>query len=118
MPKVELGTAKIPKTKNIQFKFELKGEFNSTAYVAKQRVNRYLLLNTGNLIHSLEPDLVIGDNLRWKVHLGYSIPGKGLLGQVGFVFVDAVTGNLLLAESTPIQEIEANAESLYQKATL
>lgn len=117
MSKVELETVKIPKTKNIQFKFELQGEFNITAYVATQRVNRYLLLNTGNLIHSMEPDLVISDNLCWRVNLGYSIPGKGFLGRVGFILVDAVTGNLLLAESTPINEIEANADRLYQKTT-
>lgn len=118
MSNIELESAKIPKTKNIRFKFELSGEFNITAYVAKQRVNRYLLLNTGNLIHSLEPDLVIGDNLRWKVNLGYSLPEKGLLGEVGFILVEAETGNLLLTDSTPIDEIEARAERLYQKNTL
>jgi len=108
---------KIPKTRNIQFKFELHGEFNITSFVARQKVNRYLLLNTGNLIHAMEPDLVIGDELQWKVPVGYSLPDKGLLGRVGTIMVDANTGNLLLENSTPINEIETHAERLYKKAT-
>ena len=115
--KVELEKIKIPKTKNIQFKFELQGEFNITSFVARQKVNRYLLLNTGNLIHAMEPDLVIGDELQWKVPVGYSLPGKGLSGRVGEIMVDANTGNLLLEKSTPISEIETNAECLYQQAS-
>lgn len=118
MPQVEFEKIKIPRTKNIQFKFELKGEFNITSFVARQKVNRYLLMNTGNLIHSMEPDLVIGDQLCWKVPIGYSMPGKEFLGEVGFVFVEATNGNLILENSTSINEIEANAERLYQKAAL
>ncbi len=117
MSSIELEKMKIPKMKNIQFKFELHGEFNITSFIARQKVNRYLLLNTGNLIHSLEPNLVIGDSLQWKVALGYSIPGKGFLGKVGEIIVDAITGNLKLEISTPIKEIEANADSLYRKNT-
>jgi len=116
MSTVELEKIKIPKTKGIQFKFELSGEFNVTSFVARQKVNRYLLLNTGNLIHAMEPDLVIGDDLRWRVPVGYSLPDKGPLGPVGNIMVDANTGNLLLENSTSIAEIEANAERLYQQA--
>ena len=118
MSQVEFEKIKIPRTKNIHFKFEVKGEFNITSFVARQKVNRYLLMNTGNLIHSMEPDLVIGDHLCWRVPIGYSLPDQGLLGEVGHVFVEAINGSLLLENSTPIQEIEANAERLYQKATL
>lgn len=117
MSQVEFEKIKIPRTKNIQFKFELKGEFNITSFVARQRVNRYLLMNTGNLIHSLEPDLVISDHLYWKVPLGFSTPEKGFLGEVGQIFVEAVNGNLMIDRSTSLNEIEANAESLYQKAS-
>ena len=92
----------MPRTKNIQFKFELKGEFNITSFVARQKVNRYLLLNTGNLIHSMEPDLVIGDLLCWKVSIGYSAPEKGFLGELGHIFVEAINGNLQLENSTPV----------------
>ena len=118
MSQVEFEKIKIPRTKNIQFKFELKGEFNITSFVARQKVNRYLLMNAGNLIHSMEPDLVFDDQLCWKVPIGYSMPEKGFLGEVGFVFVEATYGNLLLENSTSINEIEANAERLYQKAAL
>jgi hypothetical protein len=116
MSQVEFEKMKIPKTKNMQFKFELNGEFNITSFVARQKVNRYLLMNTGNLIHSMEPDLVIGDQLCWKVPVGYSMPEKGSLGEVGLVFVEAISGNLLLENSTPIHEMEANTERLYQQA--
>jgi len=117
MSQVEFEKIKIPKVKNIQFKFELQGDFNITSFVAKQKVNRYLLMNTGNLIHALEPDLVIGDNLYWKVGVGYSTPEKGFLGQVGYILVEAINGNLLLENSTSIREIEANAECLYRQTS-
>lgn len=118
MAAVELEKIKIPKTKGIRFKFELSGEFNVTSFVARQKVNRYLLLNTGNLIHAMDPVLVIGDQLLWRVPVGYSLADKGLLGSVGSIMVDADTGNLLLENSTSIDEIEASAERLYQKAAL
>jgi len=117
MSQIELQKMKLPKIKNLQFKFELQGEFNITSFIARQKVNRYLLMNSGNLIHSMEPDLIIGDCLQWKVPLGYSMPGKGFLGKVGDIFVDAITGNLKLDISTSIKEIETNAESLYSKNT-
>jgi hypothetical protein len=115
MADVELEKMKIPKTKNLKFKFEIQGDFNITAYVAQQKVNRYLLLHTGNLLHSTDPNLILGDRLRWKVPIGYSVPKKGLLGIVGSVFVDANNGNVLIEQSTPVKEMESNAERLYQK---
>ncbi|MBN1352472.1 hypothetical protein JXJ21_23945 [candidate division KSB1 bacterium] len=118
MSHVEFEKMKIPKAKNIQFKFELQGEFNITSFVAKQKVNRYLLMNTGNLIHALEPDLVKSDSLVWKVPVGYSAPEKGFLGQIGYILIEAINGNLLLENSTSIREIEANAEHLYQQTSL
>ncbi|MCI0513123.1 hypothetical protein L0128_07930 [candidate division KSB1 bacterium] len=114
MSQVVFENIKIPKVKNLQFKFELQGEFNITAFVAKQKVNRFLLMNTGNLIHALDPDLVLSDSLFWKVPIGFSTPEKGFLGRIGFILVEAINGNLELENSTPIPELEANAERLYQ----
>jgi hypothetical protein len=44
------------------------------------------------------------------------VPKRGLLGIVGNIFVDSNNGNLLLDQSTPVEEMEENAERLYQKA--
>lgn len=117
MSQIELEQIKIPRLKQVQFKLEITGEVNITSFSARQKVNRYLLAKTGNLIHSMEPDLIVGDALVWKVPIGFSLPDKGFLGRVGDILVEANTGNLLLEQSTPIVEIEENAERLYSKTT-
>lgn len=116
--KVRIKAARVPKSKkNVQFKVEVKGEFNFTAFVARQRVNHYLVMYVGNLLHAGEPDLLVSEEtLQWDVPVLYSLPDYGALGQVGHIVVDVQNGDLKLNDSTPVKEMKDNASRHYQKA--
>jgi hypothetical protein len=45
----------------------------------------------------------------------YALPDRGILGRVGHVLVDALTGDLKLKDSTPFEEMKQNAKRLYQQ---
>lgn len=119
MATAHLKSSKLPKSKGtVQFKVEVKGEINFTAFVARQQVNRYLFLHVGNLLRAGEPDLLVGDEfLQWQVPIIYALPDHGDLGVVGHILLDAQNGDLKLAPSTSLEEIEARVSRLYQQAT-
>jgi len=116
--KVRIKAASVPKSKKkVQFKVEVKGELNFTAFVARQRVNHYLVMYVGNLLRAGEPDLLVSEEtLQWDVPVLYSLPDYGALGQVGHLLVDVQNGDLKLNDSTPVKEMKDNASRLYQKA--
>lgn len=122
MATVRIKAAKVPKSKKkVQFKVEIKGELNITAYTACQRVDSYLFTYVGNLLHASEPDevdLMVGKGLlQWDVPVMYSLPDLGTLGRVGHILVDAQNGDLKLKDSTAIEEMDAHVSRLYQQAT-
>jgi hypothetical protein len=98
-------------------KWKLKGELNITSFIACQRVDQRLFLHVGNLLQSGEPDLLVSkDALFWDVPVDYAFPDCGILGRVGHVLVDAQTGDMKLKDSTPFEEMKANAQRLDQQA--
>ncbi|MDZ7363199.1 MAG: hypothetical protein ONB46_21145 [candidate division KSB1 bacterium] len=119
MAMVRVKANRVPKSKQkVTFEVKIKGELNITAFVARQRVNRYLLMHVGNLLRAGEPDLSVSKGLaQWDVPIIYSLPDRGNLGTVGHFLVDAQNGDIKLKNSTPIQEIEARVTRLYQQAT-
>lgn len=114
---VRIKAARVPKSKKkVQFKVEVKGELNITSFIACQRVDQRLFLHVGNLLQSGEPDLLVNkDALFWDVPVDYALPDRGILGRVGHVLVDAQTGDMKLKDSTPFEEMKANAQRLYQQ---
>ena len=118
MSTVRIKSSRVPKSKKkVTFKVEIKGELNITTFIAWQRVDQRLFLYVGNMLHSGEPDLLVGENsLLWDVPIVYTLPDLGTLGMVGHILVDAQTGDLKLNESTPVEEMKSNAKRLYQQA--
>jgi hypothetical protein len=119
MATVRIKSDKVPKSKKtVTFKVEIKGELNITAFVARQRVNHYLVMYVGNLLQAGEPDLLVDEEKAdWDVPIIYSLPGHGNLGKVGNIIVDAQNGDLKLDESTSVEEIDVYVNRLYQQAT-
>lgn len=118
MATVRVKSGKAPASKKkVTFEVKIKGELNITAFVARQRVNRYLLMYVGNLLHAGNPDLLVNEGLaQWDVPIVYSIPGRGNLGTVGHFLVDAQNGDLKLKNSTSKEELRENAKRLHQQA--
>lgn len=108
----------IPQKRKVRIKLEVAAECNITPFIARQKVNRFLLLSVGNLLMADEPSLDISPNaLSWRVPVVYALPDRGIVGKVGELYVDADNGQILLEESTQLEVLTANAERLYSETT-
>ena len=108
----------LPPHRKVHIKLEVDAECNITPFVAKQKINRFLLLSVGNLLMADEPSLDISPNaLRWRVPVVYTLPDRGGVGQVGELYVDADNGQIDMEASTPLEVLTANAERLYSETT-
>jgi len=68
---------------------------NVTAFCARQRVTRYVMQELSTQLGGDTPDLTVGERVYWSVPVVFTLPGKGILGRVGTLRVDAGTGELL-----------------------
>ncbi len=105
-----------PRNSQITLKVEVTADFNVTAFVARQTVNRYLITRVGDMLHAGEPELVIGDTLRWRVPVMLATREKGQLGKVGELLVSVDSGEVIVEHPQQIEEMTAHAEALYQRA--
>lgn len=105
----------IPRHATLNFKLEVSCQFNITAFIAAQKVNRFLLMEVGNMLGAGSPELVISEELLWRVPVLYALPSTGTLGTVGEIFVNAETGAIVLEKSTPKGIIEQNAEDIFKR---
>ncbi len=90
---------------------------NVSEFSARQRVTQYVMLELSSQMGADTPDLTDGERPCWSVPILFSLPGKGVLGRVGTLRVDAGTGELLTDPQTE-QEIMRHAEQLAQRAAL
>jgi hypothetical protein len=61
--------------------------------------------------------LTVGERVYWSVPIVFTLPGKGVLGRVGTLRVDAATGELLTDPQIE-QEMMRHAEQLAQRPSL
>ena len=98
-------------------RLEITSPINITAYVARQRANRFLLAEIGDQLGALQPELVIGDALQWRVAVQDAPSRLGPLGVVGHLLVDAQTGEVSVADGHKIGDLSLCAESLFTRAS-
>jgi len=82
-----------------------------SAAAARRKVNRFVLDKISYLMGGEQPTLVETDQLVWRVPVVLTYPDQGVVGQAGFIDVDAESGELVLAPDT-IKEIKRNARAL------
>lgn len=82
-----------------------------SAAAARRKVNRFVLDKISYLMGGEQPTLVETDQLVWRVPVVLTYPDQGVVGQAGFIDVDAESGELVLAPDT-IEEIKRNARAL------
>jgi hypothetical protein len=88
---------------------------NVTAFCTRQRVTQYVMQMLSTQLGGDTPDLRVGERVYWSVPVVFTLPGKGVLGRVGTLRVDAGTGELLTDPQSE-QEIMHHAEQLAQGA--
>jgi hypothetical protein len=90
---------------------------NVTAFSARQRVTQYVMQELSTQLGAGIPELTVGERVYWSVPVVFTLPGKGALGRVGTLRVDAGTGELLTDPQTE-QEMMCHAGQLAQRTTL
>jgi hypothetical protein len=109
----------LPLQPKLKYTFTFEGELNITPYVAKQKANYFLVMQVGNLVMAAEPNLEFHEQgAWWRVPAMLTNPEQGHIGKIGEIIVDAQTGSIIEDETTPIEEMQINADSLAEEAAL
>ena len=106
----------LPARSQVTLKFEITADVNVTAFVARQKVNHYLIMHVGNLLHAGTPELVAAESFFWRVPVLLTTREKGRLGKVGELLVNVESGEVVIESPEQLEEMEAHAERLYQRA--
>jgi hypothetical protein len=101
----------------LDIRIQLTAPANITSFVARQKVTQYVIVEISSQLGAGEPDLIVGDRLRWSVPVVFTLPGKGAVGRVGEIQVDATTGELL-TEADTVARITDHVQQLAQRAAL
>lgn len=62
---------------------------------ARRQVHRWLLLEVSHMMGADEPTLMVGDGTYWRVPVHLSTPQAGIVGQVGVIDVNAISGEMI-----------------------
>ncbi len=108
----------LPTPGRVSVKIEISTEINVSAYVARQKANRFLILQAGDQLCAGEPELVVGPTLYWRVPAQYTPSRRGSLGIVGHLLIDAESGEVTIADGQTTEDLMDRAEAIYARATL
>jgi len=114
---VNLQGSSVPQGATVAIRIELTAQANITPFVARQRVTHFVVTEISSQLRGDTPDLNVGERLCWSVPVVLTSPSRGVVGRVGEILVDAVTGELL-ADTETVRRIADHAERLAQRAPL
>src|SRR5271165_2661955 len=103
----------LPTESTLDISIHVTQPLNVTSFSAKQRVTQYVICQLSSQLGGDTPELTVGERVYWTVPVVFTLPGKGVLGRVGTLRVDAGTGELLTDPQTE-QEMMHHAERLAQ----
>src|SRR5438477_12337526 len=107
----------LPTESTLDINIRVTQPLNVTAFSARQRVTQYVMYELSNQLCGGIPELTIAERIYWSVPIVFTLPGKGVLGRVGTLRVDAGTGELL-TDSQIEQEMIRHAGELAQRSAL
>lgn len=77
-----------------------------SAVRARRTVNGWLAFEVGDRTLAGDPELIIGEQLIWRVPVHWTSPSKGILAEhIADVLIDAISGEVLNAD-TQIRTVE------------
>jgi hypothetical protein len=112
-----LPGVKLPAESTLDINIHVTQQLNVTAFTARQRATQYVMQELSTQLGGENPELTVSERVYWSVPIVYTLPGKGILGRVGTLRIDAGTGELLTDRQTE-QEMMRHAEQLAQRAAL
>src|SRR5262249_55926275 len=107
----------LPAESNLDISIRVTQPLNITSFSARQKVTQYVMQELSTQLGGDMPELTVGERVYWSVPVVFTLPGKGVLGRVGTLRVDAATGELLTDPETE-QEMMRHAGQLVQRAAL
>jgi len=107
----------LPTGSTVDITIRVTQPLNVTAFSACQRVTQHVIYELSTQMCGDTPELIVGDRIYWSVPVLFTLPGRGVLGRVGTLRVDAETGALLTDPQTE-QEMLRHAEQLAQRTPL
>jgi hypothetical protein len=107
----------LPTDSTLDITIRVSQPLNVTSFTARQRMTQYVMQELSTQFGGDPPELTVGERVYWSVPIIFTLPGKGRLGRVGTLRIDAATGELLTDPRTE-QEILRHAEQLAQCSAL
>ena len=114
---VKVAGVAFPAGATVDIRIEMTAQANITAFVARQKVTQFVVTRISSQLRGEAPDLHVDERLCWSVPVVLTSPARGVLGKVGEILVDAVTGEVL-ADAETTRRIAEDAEHLAQRAAL
>jgi hypothetical protein len=102
----------------LSVRVEVSTEINISSVVARQRANQFLIAWVGDQLGAQEPEMVVTEQVHWRLPVVYAPSRLGPLGVVGHLLVDAQTGEVSIADGRSAGDLLASAEMLYERTTL
>jgi hypothetical protein len=107
----------LPTESTLDINIRVTQPLNVTSFSARQRVTQHVMQELSTQLGGATPELTVGERVYWSVPVVFTLPGRGVLGRVGTLRVDAGTGELLTDPQTE-QEMLRHAEHLAQRPPL
>src|SRR5437660_10620573 len=105
----------LPTESTLDITIRVTQPLNITSFSARQRVTQDVMRELSTQLGGDTPELTVGERVYWSVPVVFTLPGKGVLGRVGTLRVDAGTGELLTDPRTE-HEMMQYAEQLAHRA--
>ncbi len=107
----------LPTESTLDINIRVTQPLNVTSFSARQQVTQHVMRELSTQLGGDTPELTVAERVYWSVPVVFTLPGKGVLGRVGTLRVDAETGELLTDPRTE-EEMLRHAEQLAQRASL
>jgi hypothetical protein len=114
---VKLQAGAPPEGATLAIRIEMTAQVNVTAFVAQQKVTRFVITEISTQLLGETPELSVGERLCWSVPVVLTSPARGVVGKVADISVDATTGELLVDEET-VRRITDDARRLAERSPL
>jgi hypothetical protein len=107
----------VPQGATVDIHIHVTAPVNITPFVARQKVNAFVLMEISTQCLADTPELIVGERLCWSVPVMLTSPARGVIGKVGDILVDATTGELLVEEET-VPRMTEDARRLAERSPL
>lgn len=112
-----LPSMQFPTESTLDLTIRVTQPLNITSFSARQRVTQYVMHELSTQLGGDAPELTVSERVYWSVPVVFTLPGKGVLGRVGTLRIDAGTRELLTDPQIE-QEMLHHAAQLAQRASL